>query len=199
MATGLPYWDDDPESWHTLVLGTQPMPGVWDIEDGSAKRVFDIKKSPGREGAIVKDMGYENGALLLVGQIVGADQLAQLEAILESLKLTQKGKQRTPLAISHPKSLLLGITQVEVAEIEVLRIDNGIGTQNIRVLEYIPKPKTTGKKKPKDTPSLEQEVARTEEQKRIQRALDEFRARDAAKAWPEFQSKTPNYLPYTPP
>jgi len=201
-ATGIPHWDDDPEVWDTLVLGTNTMPGVWDIEDGNIKRVLDVKKAPGLDGARIKDMGYENGAMTCVGQLVGADDWATLQQIAATLKLTQKGKARTPIAISHPKALYLGVTQVYVTEIECPRLDNGIMTATIRVLEYVPTPKKAGKAKPASTVSLAAEFVDADfnsvtaaQQLKQREAAAEAESANSAAAWPKFKAVPPQYAP----
>jgi hypothetical protein len=205
MATGLPYWDDDPEAWDTLILGKVTMPGVWEVEDGDVKRMLEIKKAPGRDGATVKDQGYENGTFRIMGQICGAEMFAQLQAALVTLKATTKGKVRPPVEIRHPQLLLLGITQVNIVKIDVLRRDNGIGTQTITVLEYIPKPKNAGTKKPSSSPSLASEfvdedfnaITAGQRLKQQEAAAEAEAARDASR-WPNFKSVSPTYSPLAP-
>lgn len=147
MAEGIPHWDDDHETWDTLKLGNDILPGPWDIEDGAAKRVMDIKKAPGLDGATIKDQGYENGALTCVGQFATPEQWLEMQGIAARLRMTQKGKERKPVEISHPKASYLGITRVYITEVVVPKLDNGIMTATIRVLEYIEKPKKTKKTK----------------------------------------------------
>lgn len=208
MAEGIPHWEEDDQAWDLLILGTNPMPGVWDIEDGNVKRILDIKKAPGRDGATIKDMGYENGALTLVGQLIGPDEWKKLQSIVSSLRMTQKGKERTAVAISHPKALYLGISQVYITEIQVPRLDNGVMTCQIRVLEFIEKPKASTKKV-KTTPSTESEwqkrdfnsvaaakqLQADEARANQQQALEEAKKQQAEGRWPEFKQNTPAYQP----
>ncbi len=220
MAT--PHWDDDPETWDTLVLGTQTMPGIWDVEDGNVKRVLEVKKAPGRDGATIKDQGYENGALVLRGQLLDPEDWETMQTIATSLKLATKGKARTPLAIGHPKAAYLGVQRVYVNEIEVPRIDNGIMTLSIRVLEYVDKPKGTGKKTVKTSENLEGVLARNfsgdfkgknavtaapvvkqldaKRARQLDQANADFRADQASGKTPKFSSdpgKAPRYGRYT--
>jgi hypothetical protein len=138
------------------------MPGVWDVEDGNVKRVIDIKKGPGRDGATIKDMGYEPGAFTLVGQLLSADHWDTLQSIFDTLHATQKATEREPVYINHPKLAFLGIRKVYITELEIPRLDNGIMTTRIRVLEWTDKPKAIGKAKA-STANLEAELANTSE------------------------------------
>jgi hypothetical protein len=137
----IPHWDEDPESWDLLILGTNTMPGVWDIEDGSGKRIIDVKKAPGLDGARVHDKGYEPGALVLVGQLVDAEDWENLQTIVRPLLPNKKGKEHTPVAISHPKATFINVAQVYITEVEVPRIDNGVMTVTIHAMEWTAEPK----------------------------------------------------------
>ncbi len=212
MAENTPNWEDEPVVWDTLKLTVKGdallAPGVWDIEDGNVKRVLDIKKAPGRDGATIKDMGYENGSLVCRGQMLPKHWDA-MQNLARRLKLTQKGKSREPVLIEHPKARYLGISRVYITEIETPRIDNGILTASFRVLEYLDKPKGTGKAKTKD--SLEDELRRqreaeatvrpwvnhylSEEQTSNQnRATVDLQQRQQAGKSPQFTSNRPQYI-----
>jgi hypothetical protein len=210
MAGFTPDWESDSFAWDTLIIGTNVLPGVWDIEDGNVKRVLDVKKAPGRDGATIKDQGYENGALVCRGQML-AEHWETMQSIAQTLKLATKGKNRSPVLIHHPKALYLGITRVYIVEIEVPRIDNGIMTASIRVLEYLDKTKGAGGAKKSSQVSVEEELRRqreaeatirpwvnsylSEEQTSNQnRAAMEMQQRKQAGQTPNFTSNRPQYL-----
>lgn len=135
----LPHWDDEWEEWDTILLGPSgPLPGVWDIEDGNVKRVLDIKKSPGRDGSTIKDEGYENGRLRLIGQLTTKDEWKKLQAVIDSIHPKKRGSASEPFGIAHPKLQLLGIDKVRISSIDVPRIDNGVMTVTIDVVEWVP-------------------------------------------------------------
>jgi hypothetical protein len=139
----IPHWDEDPEAWDLLLLGTQALPGVWDIEDGNGKRIIDVKKAPGLDGARVKDKGYEPGALVLVGQLCTAEEWELLQTVIEPMLPSKIGKGHSPVAISHPKAIFAKISQIYITEVEFPRLDNGIMTVTIHATEWTSEPKAS--------------------------------------------------------
>ena len=158
----LPHWDDRSEEWDTITLGSYVLPGVWDVEDGNVKRVLDIKKAPGRDGATIKDEGYENGRLRLVGQLISNDDWKALQVVMRKLHPRKKGTASQLLRIVHPKSALMGIHTVTLSEISIPRLDNGVMTITIEVVEHVVKAVET-KKPTKEVVSLDKRARETRE------------------------------------
>lgn len=141
----LPHWDDEWEDWDTVILGSHRLPGVWTPERGDVKRVYDLKKSPGRDGALVKDEGYENGQIRLIGQFISADDWRAMQRVADEIHPKRKGKAREPLAIQHPALAFLSIFEVKVTGVSVPQLDNGVMTVEIEVVEYVKEPKKAKK------------------------------------------------------
>lgn len=171
MATGIPHWEDDPEAWDTIkleVVERDPngkkktskehvLPGIWDVEDGNVKRIIEIKKGPGRDGATIKDQGMEPGQMRFVGQLQSDGDWTKLQAIWDLLIATTKGKARDPVKVTHPKLSFLKVDSVLLKELSTPTLTNGIMTVTISAIEYVEKPKKTGKKKVKQADALDNE------------------------------------------
>ena len=144
-----PYWETADGSWDQLGLGEHvPLPGVWTIS-GSAARDIDVKPRPGQDTAKIKNKGYRNAQLSLVGRLHGAEQLAALEVVLESIHPRKKGNADEALRILNPRTTLLGVKFVLVERIHTADLDDdGILTQRIDVIEYVRKPRNKKGGKP---------------------------------------------------
>lgn len=146
----LPHWQDDPAAWNRLTIASAPgngvfpepqiMPGVWDI-DTTCRRKIDHPKAKGVDRSKLRDQGYENARLDLVGRLVTHDDWEKLQRILPLIHPRKAGLQRNVLVIQHPKAELMGISQVYVEEVRAPRIVRGILEITIRAIQYIETPK----------------------------------------------------------
>jgi hypothetical protein len=154
-SEGTPDWETNPDIWDILKLNGKVLPGPWNVTDGNGKRVIDVKKAPGLDGARIKDEGYEPGAITFEGQFLARDWKAY-EAIVADLRPTlRKSKNKNgqldgDIEAEHPKLRLLGITRVYLTEIEFPDISpDKIMTARIHATEWTA-PKAIGKKKKPD-------------------------------------------------
>jgi len=138
MAQASPHWDVS--DWDKLTIGTTVLPGVWSV-DGSADRRIDVKPRKGQDGAVIKDEGYQNAKITLTGRMTTAEDYDALQVALKEIHPRRKGAARDPLSIVHPAITSLGVEAVYVTSIATPKIDNGICTQTIEVLEFTPQPK----------------------------------------------------------
>lgn len=144
MSQPSPHWYE--ADWDQLRLGATILPGVWRIE-GSAERRIEVKPRKGQDGAVIKDQGYENARLTLVGQLVHKAEYDALQVALKDIHPRRKGAERDALLIVHPVTTLLGVDSVYITALNAVEIDNGILTQRIEVIEFVPQPKARPKKK----------------------------------------------------
>lgn len=145
----IPHPEDDGDAWDMLVLGNFAMPGIWTVT-GDVARDLDKKKSKGKDGQRIKDNGYLNAEIVLIGQMTDRDDWKVMINAMKDIHPRKKGSATEPLACEHPVLAFLGITNVYVQRISSPRIVDGILEIRIAVLEWLPKPKV--KKKPKGLP-----------------------------------------------
>ncbi len=144
--------------WGACTLGSARLPGSWEV-DAEAARDIDIKTQKDRDGAIIKDKGYKNADITLVGTIANKDDWNALGKALKEIHPRRKGADRQPLAVVHPALNVLGITTVYVVSISAPQLSSSeLATVRIRCLEWIPQPKPVAKSKPKPI-SAEQRAA----------------------------------------
>src|SRR5207253_2968497 len=75
MATTLaPFWDDDPDSWDTAVLGGATLPGLARIDGLELGSKWDVKEAPGSDGATETYQGYTPSPFQLVLRIWLSEQ-----------------------------------------------------------------------------------------------------------------------------
>lgn len=145
MAEVTPFWEQS--DWGQLTLGSNVLPGKWEVE-GEAARKVDIKEKKDQDGAVIKDQGYSNAEITLVGRVFSEEQFKALQKALKEIHPRRKGAARDPLAVVHPALDTIGVSSVYVLAIEAPKLgDDDIVTIRIRCLEWIPKPKDTVKKK----------------------------------------------------
>jgi hypothetical protein len=154
----IPHWYEDPQAWDRLVLGRDEMPGVWDVQF-KCKRGLDVKKAKGRDGARFKDEGYDPSMIQLVGKLTTADEWRRLQRVIPKIRPRVMGRSRTPIEIDHPKTKLLSIRIIYIVEVSAVKIQKGILTQEINVLEWVdkPKPVKSSNKPPEKKRDLQQE------------------------------------------
>lgn len=151
------HWDE--AEWSQLTLGSTTLPGSWEVE-GEAKRNVDIKTQKDRDGAVVKDKGYENADVTLVGSISKKADWDALAKALKEIHPRRKGAARDPLAVVHPALSVLGITNLYVIAIGTPKLgDDGIVRISIKCLEWVPAPKPVPAKKQKPITKEQQHAA----------------------------------------
>jgi hypothetical protein len=145
VAEVTPHWDQT--DWGNLQLGSNTLPGKWEVE-GEVSRKVDVKERKDEDGATIKDQGYSNADITLVGRFATKEQFEQLQKALKEIHPRRKGAARDPLSIVHPALDTLGVSTVYVLAIETPKLgDDGIVEIRIKCLEFV-KPKPTVKKKP---------------------------------------------------
>lgn len=143
MSQPSPHWNV--ADWDNITIGSAVLPGVWEVE-GAAERRVEVKPRKGQDGATIKDQGYENAKITLIGRINTQAQYDELQIALKQIHPRRKGAARDPLTIIHPAVTSLGVEAVYVTSIAAPTLDNGICTQRIEVLEFTPQPKAAPKK-----------------------------------------------------
>jgi hypothetical protein len=142
MAIPAPFWDDDPDSWDTALLGGITLPGLARVDGLELGSKWDVKEAPGTDGATETYQGYTPSAFNLVLRIWLADQWASWLSIAKQFR-PKPGKERPkPLDVVHPELAAWGIARVVIRKIKPRKLD-GIYEVSFDLLEYFPQPKKT--------------------------------------------------------
>ncbi len=149
------------KAWGTA--GTDPTPqlGAWDIVDvagvalpGLAKvsgpgveHAIDVKKSPGKNGATITDLGRSLGRFtvtLVLWSTTQWDEFIQRRGMLQPLSRTG---QLQALKVRHPAINALGIDSLYFTRVGVPRPGGQVGTYEVELecLEFrLPQQTSTG-------------------------------------------------------
>lgn len=160
MGKGIPSPEEAGDPWDILVIGGHVLPGVWTVE-GGVGRDLDAKTRKGDYGQRIRDKGYQNGDLTLVGVLAPEDEWEEFQgAPMKEIHPRRKGSAASVLGVHHPALAALGITEVIVERVHVPRPTRDGIEQRIDVREWIDQPKAVPKKKPvAKGPSAAQRVA----------------------------------------
>lgn len=112
-----PFWDDAPDPWDVLIIGEHTLPGITTVS-GEIGRKVDVRSPPGGDGARVRDRGYEPATIEVENQCWRADQLRDLQPILEALN--PRRVDATGAAVAADQRLTA--TQRELSELIQLSV-----------------------------------------------------------------------------
>lgn len=139
-----PFWQDDYDSWDRVSIAGQLMPGLAMVT-GDISRKLDVKSVRGRDGARVKDGGYQPGKISIEIRINTREDFDALQPRLDAINPRQRGTARTPVDIAHPSLVLLGISSVYIEKIGAPKLDKDTLTVKIDALEWTPQPRRTAR------------------------------------------------------
>jgi hypothetical protein len=137
----IPWWyeDDDEHVWDRLQLGKHVMPGIWKVSCVCARDI-DKKKGKGKDGAKIKDRGYDAAEVSFVGKLESKDDWQALQQILPDIHPRKKGGKRKDMTAAHPSLAVMGVTRIYVKSIKAPEIEDGIMEMTIEAIEFIPSP-----------------------------------------------------------
>ena len=117
-------------------------PGLADVSGSGVKRRIDVKKTKGKDGAVLKDNGMDLAKLKINLRIWTAEQWSRFNELLPLIHPKRKGGSREPTEIIHPQANLLGIKAIYINQIDFPDLDrsNGIMTVTMSAIEWIPRP-----------------------------------------------------------
>jgi len=138
----IPFWYDEAggSPWDRLQLGKHVMPGVWSIE-ATCERDINVKKSKGKDGARMKDRGYQPASITLTGKLSTQEEWEALQRILPELHPRKKGGKRNQITAQHPALALMGLSEIYVKSIKAPTVADGVMTLPIEAIEYTAEPK----------------------------------------------------------
>ncbi|MHA1572453.1 MAG: hypothetical protein ACTSX8_00510 [Alphaproteobacteria bacterium] len=146
----LAFWDERTGAlteWDLLILAGEVWPGIVTIDGQGVSRQIDVKKPKGGDQARLTDEGYRNGKFKATLEIWERAQWEELQRLLPLIHPRRKGGARTPLQIIHPAPNLLGIDNVYITRMPIIRLDRRslIGEVVIECIEWTEAPKPVKK------------------------------------------------------
>lgn len=147
-----PFWEDVPDAWDTITIAGSAMPGLALVTGSGIGRQIDVKRSPGRDGARLRDRGYENAEFEIEIRVWEAGQLEDLQRRLEELHPKRRGGTRNPLDVAHPALAILGVTSMYVKRIGMPVIKGGVLSITLSCVEWYQTPR------PRPTISTDQQI-----------------------------------------
>lgn len=101
----------DPDTWDTLVIGSVRFRGTFEWGGDLIKRKLDHRHAAGRDGATVRDKGYDLAEIDLTLTVTNDDEWQDLQALVALVfprAATPQG--RNALTCAHPQLALAGIS-----------------------------------------------------------------------------------------
>ncbi len=129
---------DDPESWDTLVIGGLPFTGSFEFTGDVLTRKLDRRHSAGRDGARIRDKGYDLAEITLKLSLWEPAHFAELEALVRLLfPRGADTTRRAAYACAHPALALAGISEVYAKKMGALAQSSPtLWTTEIALVEY---------------------------------------------------------------
>ena len=141
-APTAPFWDDDPDSWDTAVLGGATLPGLARIDGLELGSKWDVKEAPGSDGATETYQGYTPSPFQLVLRIWLSEQWTEWLRLAPQFRPKPGKEAPKPVDVVHPDLAVWGISRVILRKIRPRKSD-GIYEVTFDLLEYFPQPKKT--------------------------------------------------------
>jgi hypothetical protein len=142
MEALAPFWDDDPDSWDTAVLGGVTLPGLARIDGLELGSKWDVKEAPGSDGATETYQGYTPSPFQLVLRIWLPEQWSAFLPLAKQFRPRPGKETPKPVDVVHPDLAVWGISKVIIRKIKPKKTD-GIYEVSFDLLEYFPQPKKT--------------------------------------------------------
>lgn len=129
---------DDPEAWDALVIGGVAFTGAFEFTGDLLTRKLDRRHSAGRDGARIRDRGYDLATIKLSLRLWEPEHFAELEALVRLLfPRGADTTRRAAYSCVHPALALAGITEVYARTMGALsQTSPGLWTTEIELVEY---------------------------------------------------------------
>jgi hypothetical protein len=137
-----PYWDDAPEAWDQITIAGTTLPGQAIISGDGIGRKIDVKSGPGRDGAKIRDRGYEPARFDIECITWTKEQFNELLPIVEQLQPKRRGGNRDPVDVSHPSLSILGIRSMYIEKVGMPISKSGRFHVPIKAIEWVTQPRS---------------------------------------------------------
>ena len=142
MPIAAPFWDDDPDSWDTVLLAGSALPGLAHIEGLELGSKWDVKEAPGTDGATETYQGYTPSSFQLILRIWLPEQWTEWLKLAKTLRPKPGKETPKPVDIVHPDLAVWGISSAIIRKIKPKKTD-GVYEISFDMLEWFPQPKKT--------------------------------------------------------
>jgi hypothetical protein len=129
---------DAPDVWDTLVIGGLTFSGAFEFTGDLLTRKLDRRHSAGRDGARIRDRGYDLAEITLALRLWETRHFEELDALVRLL--FPRGAdvtRRAAYACAHPALALAGITEVYAKKMgAITQSSPTLWTTEIALVEY---------------------------------------------------------------
>lgn len=129
----------DAATWDVLDIGGVTFSGAFVFSGTALKRKLDRRHSPGRDGARIRDKGYDLAELSLSLRCYEEEHWTEAQALI-ALLFPRGGDatRRNAHACNHPALALAGITKVYATEMDTPAVDDQTKAVaiSIKLVEY---------------------------------------------------------------
>jgi hypothetical protein len=113
----------NPEAWGRLVIGGVEFRGAFEFSGDALKRKLDHRHSASRDGARIRDRGYDLAKIKLALRCYEDEHFEDLEALVRLLfPRDADATRRAAYACTHPALAVAGITEVYAESMDVLHM-----------------------------------------------------------------------------
>lgn len=129
---------DAPDAWDTLAIGGLPFTGAFEFGGDLLTRKLDRRHSAGRDGARIRDRGYDLAEITLTLRLWESKHFEELDALVRLLfPRGADPTRRAAYSCPHPALALAGITEVYAKKMGALSQSSPtLWTTEIALVEY---------------------------------------------------------------
>jgi hypothetical protein len=124
------------KAWNTVTISGLAMPGTCKVSGIGYKHDIHIKKTPGKNGATITDLGRQPATFTVTCQLACQADLDGFEMTLPLLEPVQSNGSKQELeavTISHPALAIVGIKSCKVEEISIPHPGSVLGTYEVEL------------------------------------------------------------------
>ena len=129
-----------PDTWDSLKIGGVSFTGTFEFAGDLIVKKLDHRHSAGRDGARIRDRGYDLARIKLRLDITEDRHFTELAALVRLLfPRDADTTRRAAYACSHPALALAGIAEIYASKLGALKpTDSGRWTVDVDLVEYRP-------------------------------------------------------------
>lgn len=153
-----PFWTEDGEiyidlddpslAWSRISIGGRLVPGLATVSGDGIDFAVEKKKSQGASGATTTFNGANPVGISIVLRLWTAEQWEDFQGEILPLLQLRPGAKYAALAVDHPALAVFGITSLAIEKVSLPKIEDGVGTIEIKASQWRPA-KGTGSQTPK--------------------------------------------------